>query len=72
MSKSKDSDGLPEGFGNVKKGGFQPINEGYQPQDRRGFSPTDSQALPPVVPTPPVTGGTATVTPSDSSNTNGG
>jgi hypothetical protein len=50
----------------LRKGGYQPANEGYQPRDQRGFSPTNTGAVPVNVPTPPVTGGTGTVKPTGS------
>jgi hypothetical protein len=57
---SKRPEKLPEGLERMEKGGYQPVNEGYQPNDKRGFSPTNSLGVPPVVPPLPATGGTAT------------
>lgn len=67
MKNMNDSGGGSDGLAKVRKGGFQPVNEGYQPGDKRGFSPTAAPVTPPTVPTTPITGGTATTTPVSSS-----
>jgi hypothetical protein len=64
MSKSEEDRTSPRVIPEpVHKGGYQPVNEGYQPGDKRGFSPTNSNAVPVKVPPLPVTDGTATVKP---------
>lgn len=46
----------PQGLERLEKGGYQPLNEGYTPTDRRGYVP-DAQG--PLVIPPLPTGGTA-------------
>ena len=55
-TKDLQSESQPNQLERLEKGGYQPLNEGYTPLDRRGYMP---EAEGPIVVPPLPKGGTA-------------
>lgn len=56
MSKDDKPAPKPQGHEKMEKGGYQPVNEGYAPLNRRGYTP-EGNANTSIPPLP--SGGTA-------------